>query len=150
MALECLTRALRERRPELVREELVGMLIAGEEEWLRDERDLMVALAPFHHCAAQLQLNVPAVFDAAASWSPGLGVGQSAQLWCWPAHAMRAKTSAAPQAITTAAIWPRSSMRPVSRAVPKQPSRPPQAELKIARPLAALTALEVNVTELSR
>jgi hypothetical protein len=70
MALECLTRALRERRPELVREELVAMLIAGEEEWLRDERDLMVALAPYHHCAAQLQLDVPAVFDAAASAGP--------------------------------------------------------------------------------
>jgi hypothetical protein len=70
MVLECLTRAVRERRPELVREELVAMLIAGEGEWLRDERDLMVALAPFHHCAAQLQLDVPAVFDAAASAGP--------------------------------------------------------------------------------
>ncbi len=70
MGLECLTRALRERRPELVREDLVEMLIAGEEEWLRDDRDLMVALAPYHHCAAQLQLDVPAVFDAAARAGP--------------------------------------------------------------------------------
>jgi len=70
MALECLTRALRERRPELLREELVGMLIAGEAEWLRDARDLMVSLAPYHHCAAQLQLDVPAVFDAAARAGP--------------------------------------------------------------------------------
>jgi hypothetical protein len=30
MGFERLTRALRERRPELLREELVGMLIAGE------------------------------------------------------------------------------------------------------------------------
>ena len=35
-----------------------------------------------------------------------------AQLWCWPAQAIRAKTSAVPHAITTAAICPRSSMRP--------------------------------------
>lgn len=34
-----------------------------------------------------------------------------AQLWCCPAHAIAAKTSAAPQAITIAAICPRSSMR---------------------------------------
>jgi hypothetical protein len=70
MALECLTRALRERRPELLREELLEMLIAGEEEWLRDTRDLMASLAPYHHCAAQLQLDVPAVFDAAARAGP--------------------------------------------------------------------------------
>jgi hypothetical protein len=70
MTLECLSRALRERRPELVREELVEMLIAGEDEWLRDKRDLMVALAPYHHCAAQLQMDIPATFDAAASAGP--------------------------------------------------------------------------------
>ena len=70
MALECVERALRERRPELLRDELVGMLIAGEQEWLRDARDLMVTLAPYHHCAALLQLDVAAEFGAAARAGP--------------------------------------------------------------------------------
>ena len=70
MGFDGLTRALREQRPDLLREELVEMLVAGEEDWRRDDRDLMMALAPYHHCASQLGLDVPSVFDAAARAGP--------------------------------------------------------------------------------
>ena len=70
MEIEGPTRALREQRPDLLREDLVEMLVAGAEEWPRDERDLMMALAPYHHCAMQLGLDVPSLFDEAASAGP--------------------------------------------------------------------------------
>ena len=44
-----------------------------------------------------------AVWDVLRVWAPSWRAG-CAQLWWCPAHAIAAKTSAAPQAITTAAI----------------------------------------------
>jgi hypothetical protein len=50
--------------------DLVDMLVTGEEEWIKDERDLMVALAPYHDHARRLGADVPALFDRAAAAGP--------------------------------------------------------------------------------
>ena len=39
------TEPLRTRSPELLRSRLVDVLIEGEEEWLKDWRDLLVSIA---------------------------------------------------------------------------------------------------------
>ena len=62
--------ALRAKSPELLRERLIADLLDGEQEWLRDDRDLMVALAPFHDCARRLGLDVAAEFREAAERGP--------------------------------------------------------------------------------
>ncbi len=61
---------LREQSPEALVEMLVADLRAGEQEWLKDERDLIVALAPFHDCARRLGLDVSATFRRAAEAGP--------------------------------------------------------------------------------
>ena len=67
------TRALRESSPQLWRELLLADLVEGEEFWLMDSRDLMVALAPYHDCARRLGLDVPAAFrEVAEAGPPGL------------------------------------------------------------------------------
>jgi hypothetical protein len=62
--------ALRAKSAELLHERLVCDLHEGEQEWLRDDRDLMVALAPFHHCARRLGLDVSVAFREAAGKGP--------------------------------------------------------------------------------
>jgi hypothetical protein len=57
------TQALRERAPELLRSGLREVLVDGEEEWLKDWRDLLVALAPHHDCALRLGLDPTVLFD---------------------------------------------------------------------------------------
>jgi hypothetical protein len=42
----------------------------GEQEWLRDHRDLMVVLAPFHDRARRLGLDVAVAFREAAERGP--------------------------------------------------------------------------------
>ncbi len=64
------TDALRAQSPELLHERLVATLAQGEEEWVKDWRDLLVSIAPFHHCAAQLGLDVADTFRAAAEAGP--------------------------------------------------------------------------------
>ena len=64
------SRPLRDRSPEELHELLVADLIEGEREWLKDSRDLMMVLAPYHHCAQQLGLDVAAAFRAAAYAGP--------------------------------------------------------------------------------
>ena len=64
------TRALRERSPELLRSGLLALLVDHEEVWLRDWRDLLVALAPYHDCARRLGLEPSAVFEEAAGAGP--------------------------------------------------------------------------------
>jgi hypothetical protein len=62
--------ALRARSPQRLHQLLVADLRAGEPEWVKDERDLMVALAPFHDCARRLGLDPSAVFGRAADEGP--------------------------------------------------------------------------------
>jgi hypothetical protein len=49
---------------------LVDLLVSGEEEWLKDVRDLMMALAPYHDCARRLGADVPVLFRRAAAAGP--------------------------------------------------------------------------------
>jgi hypothetical protein len=49
---------------------MVADLMEGADEWLRDSRDLMIALAPFHDCARRLNLDVAATFREAAAHGP--------------------------------------------------------------------------------
>ena len=64
------TEALRARSPDILREALTSDLHDGEAEWLKDFRDLMVALAPYHDCARQLGLDVAATFRGVAEHGP--------------------------------------------------------------------------------
>jgi hypothetical protein len=64
------TAALRARSPAELHRGLVESLVEGEQEWLKDERDLIVALAPFHDCARRLGLDPATVFDDAAAAAP--------------------------------------------------------------------------------
>jgi hypothetical protein len=64
------TRALRERAPDVLRVGLHRLLVEGEEEWLKDWRDLLVVLAPYHDCATRLGLDPAVVFDEAAEAGP--------------------------------------------------------------------------------
>ncbi len=51
------TGPLRSRSPETLHEVLVATLVDDEQEWLKDWRDLLMALAPFHHRAQVLGLD---------------------------------------------------------------------------------------------
>jgi hypothetical protein len=53
-----------------VEADLVDLLVTGEEEWVKDDRDLMMALAPHHDCARRLGADVPALFRRAAAAGP--------------------------------------------------------------------------------
>ena len=64
------TRALREADPELLKGGLVRVIEQREEEWTRDWRDLLLALAPYHDCAGRLGLDPETVFDEVAERSP--------------------------------------------------------------------------------
>ena len=61
------TNALRARSPEQLRFGLLAMVRgkAGD-----DQRDLMMAMAPYHHCAGQLGLDPALLFDDVASELP--------------------------------------------------------------------------------
>lgn len=67
---ETLTKALRARSGDLLLDDLIQMLTEGESEWVKDDRDLMVALAPFHDCAQRIGLDPAAVFAEAAARGP--------------------------------------------------------------------------------
>ena len=62
--------ALRARSAELLHARLIFDLRDGEQEWLKDFRDLMVALAPFHDCAQRLGLDPAIAFREAAENGP--------------------------------------------------------------------------------
>jgi hypothetical protein len=64
------TRAVRSGSGELLKYELHGLLVDGESEWVKDWRDLLIALAPMHDCARRLGLDPAAVFDEAAKDAP--------------------------------------------------------------------------------
>ena len=62
--------ALRARSPQRLHQELVADLWDGEKEWLKDFRDLMLVLAPYHDCARRLGLDVAATFRHAEREGP--------------------------------------------------------------------------------
>ena len=66
MSDDAASQALREGSPEVLRAGLRDLLVDGRLQWVRDGRDLLVSLAPYHDCARRLGLDVEAVFDAAA------------------------------------------------------------------------------------
>jgi hypothetical protein len=64
------SRALREHAPELLGSGLRRLLVEGEQEWVKDWRDLLVVLAPYHDCARRLGVDPTLLFDAAADEGP--------------------------------------------------------------------------------
>ena len=70
MSLDGVTQLLRTGDADLVEADLVELLVTGEEEWLKDDRDLMMALAPHHDCARRLGADVAALFRRAAAAGP--------------------------------------------------------------------------------
>jgi hypothetical protein len=68
--VETLTRILREGTVESLEADLVSLLIEGESEWVKDDRDLMMTLAPHHDCGSRLGADVPAMFRRAAGAGP--------------------------------------------------------------------------------
>ena len=70
VSLEGVTQLLRRGDAGLVEADLVELLVTGEEEWLKDDRDLMAALAPHHDCARRLGADVAALFRRAAAAGP--------------------------------------------------------------------------------
>src|ERR687896_1301419 len=70
VSLEGVTQLLRRGDAGLVEAHLVELLVTGEEEWLKDDRDLMAALAPHHDCARRLGADVAALFRRAAAAGP--------------------------------------------------------------------------------
>lgn len=64
------SRALRTGSLEHLRGDLLDVLVEGEEEWLEDDRDLMVAIAPFHDCACRLGVDPAVLFAAVAAQGP--------------------------------------------------------------------------------
>ena len=70
MLFDDVTRLFRQGDVSRVEAALVDLLVTGEEEWLKDVRDLMMALAPYHDCARRLGADVPVLFRRAAAASP--------------------------------------------------------------------------------
>jgi hypothetical protein len=68
--IETPTRALRAQAPEVLRAGLLRSLIEGEDESVKDWRDLLVGLAPCHDCARRLGLDPVVLFDAVAEEGP--------------------------------------------------------------------------------
>ena len=64
------SRPLRSGSSEELQRAIVADLVEGEPEWVKDSRDLMMVLAPFHDCAQRLGLDVAATFRAAADEGP--------------------------------------------------------------------------------
>ena len=68
--LEEETRAARERSPLLLRAAIVRLVIEGADEWRKEDRDFMVALAPLRHCAGVIGADAAALFGEAAREVP--------------------------------------------------------------------------------
>ncbi len=68
--LEEETRAAREQSPQLLRAAIVRRVIEGADEWRKDDRDFMVALAPLRHCAGVIGGDTAALFADAAREVP--------------------------------------------------------------------------------
>jgi len=64
------TRIARSGNPGALTAELIDVLVNGEAEWLRNVRDLMAALAPYHDCARRLGAAPGELFEVAAVGGP--------------------------------------------------------------------------------
>ena len=64
------SRPLRSGSSEELQRAIVADFVEGEPDWVKDSRDLMIVLAPFHDCAQRLGLDVVATFRAAADEGP--------------------------------------------------------------------------------
>jgi hypothetical protein len=64
------TEALRLQSADVLRDGLLGLLVSGEEQWLKDWRDLLVALAPYHDCATRIGLDPVRLFDEVSREAP--------------------------------------------------------------------------------
>lgn len=64
------TRVLRTGNPGALTAELLDVLLMGEHEFLQDPRELMLTLAPYHHCARRLGEDPGELFDTVASGAP--------------------------------------------------------------------------------
>ena len=68
--IETPTRALRGQAPDVLYTGLLRDLIEGEDEWVKDWRDLLVVLAPYHDCARRPDLDPVVFLDAVAERAP--------------------------------------------------------------------------------
>jgi hypothetical protein len=64
------TEALRLASPDVWRRSLLATLRDHEEDWVRDYRDLLVTIAPYHDCARRLGLDVEEAFGSVAEEGP--------------------------------------------------------------------------------
>jgi hypothetical protein len=64
------TRVVRSGNPGALIAELIDLLVENEDTWRRDVRDLMAALAPYHHVATRLGCHPGEIFETAASGGP--------------------------------------------------------------------------------
>jgi hypothetical protein len=70
VSVDALTAALRSGSADLLERELQRALVESESELVKDDRDLMVALAPFHDCARRLGIDVEQMFARVADRGP--------------------------------------------------------------------------------
>ena len=68
--LEGLTAAVRSGSREQLRDDLLEMVVEGAEQWRRDDRDLQVALAPYHCGAVRIGVDPAALFAEVAGRLP--------------------------------------------------------------------------------
>ena len=64
------TRVVRSGNPGALIVELLDLLVEHEDEWVKDVRDLMATLAPYHDCARRLDVRPGEIFETAASGGP--------------------------------------------------------------------------------
>ena len=64
------TRIVRSGNPGALISELLDLLVAHEDAWRTDVRDLMVVLAPYHDTARRLDVPPGEIFETAASGGP--------------------------------------------------------------------------------
>jgi hypothetical protein len=64
------TRALRARSPDILLGALVVDIVTNEDFYFQDWRDLLGAMAPYHHCAAALGIDTRRFFEEAAAAGP--------------------------------------------------------------------------------
>ncbi len=64
------TRVVRSGHPGALTADLLELLLVHEDEYLQDPRELMLMLAPYHHCARWLGEDPGELFDTVAAGAP--------------------------------------------------------------------------------
>jgi hypothetical protein len=64
------TKALQSGSAKTLRESLLKAVNTGIDEWVKDYRDLMMALAPYHDCARRLGQDPQILFEEVAASCP--------------------------------------------------------------------------------